>query len=101
MTYSYHPHARKELDDATNYYDRINSQLGDDFLQEIDDCISRILRFPRAWTKLRGSIRRGRTHRFPHNVIYELEDDHVFILAVMHSSRKPNYWTGRLETHSK
>jgi hypothetical protein len=54
MTYSYHPQARKELDDATDYYDRIDPQLGDDFLKEIDDCISRILRFPRAWTKLRG-----------------------------------------------
>jgi len=95
MTYSYHPRAREELDDAIDYYDRIDPQLGDDFLQEIEDSISRILRFPRAWTKLRGSIRRGRTHRFPYNLVYELENDHVFILAVMHSSRKPNYWADR------
>jgi plasmid stabilization system protein ParE len=77
MTYSYHPHAREELDDATDYYDRIDPQLGDAFLHEIDDCISRILRFPGAWTKLRGSVRRGRTHRFPYSLIYEQEDDHI------------------------
>jgi len=96
MTYRYHPHARKELDEAADYYDLIDPNLGDDFLEEIDDCISRILKFPQAWTRLRGSVRRCRMHRFPYSLIYDSEDEHVFILAVMHSSRKPNYWVNRL-----
>ncbi len=95
MTYSYHPHARRELNDATDYYDHIDPRLGDLFLEEIDDCIKRILKFPRAWTQLRGSVRRCRTHRFPYSLIYELEDENIFILAVMHSSRRPNYWVDR------
>ena len=65
MTYRYHPHARKELDGAADYYDLIDPNLGDDFLEEIDDCISRILKFPQAWARLRGSVRRCRMHRFP------------------------------------
>lgn len=96
MTYRYHPHARMELDDATDHYDQIDPELGDDFLEEIADCISRIRKFPRAWTKLRGSVRRCRTHRFPYSLVYELEGEQVFILAVMHSSRMPNYWVNRL-----
>ena len=96
MTYSYHPDARKELDEATDYYDQIDPELGDDFLKEINDCISRVLRFPNTWPKLRGNVRRCRTHRFPYGLIYELDDEHVFILAVMHSSRKPNYWADRV-----
>jgi ParE-like toxin of type II ParDE toxin-antitoxin system len=66
MTFSYHPDARKELDEATDYYDRIDPELGDDFLEEIDDCVSRVLKFPRSWLKLRGDVRRCRTHRFPY-----------------------------------
>ncbi len=46
MTYGYHPHARRELDDALDYYDRIELRLGDAFLEQIDDCIARILSFP-------------------------------------------------------
>jgi hypothetical protein len=38
MTYSYHPHARRELDDAADYDDSIDLKLGDDSLEEIDDC---------------------------------------------------------------
>jgi plasmid stabilization system protein ParE len=96
MTYSYHPHARRELDDAADYYDSIDLRLGDEFFEEIDDCISRLLMSPLAWTKLRGSVRRCRTHRFPYSLIYDLEKEHVFIVAVMHSSREPNYWADRL-----
>ena len=73
MTYTYHPYARRELDDAADYYDSIDLKLGDGFLEEIDDCISRILMFPLAWTKLHGSVRRCRTHRFPYSLVYDLE----------------------------
>ena len=71
MIYIYHPHARKELDDAADYYDSIDPNLGDDFLQEIDDCISRILMFPLAWTQVRGSVRGCRTQGFPFSLIYD------------------------------
>jgi plasmid stabilization system protein ParE len=98
MTFSFHPHARKELDAATDYYDRIAPNLGDAFLEEIADCIFRILKFPQAWPKLRGSVRRCRTHRFPYSLVYDLEKEQVFILAVMHSSREPNYWVKRIVT---
>lgn len=96
MTYRYHPHARKELDDAADYYDTVDLNLGDVFLGEIDECISRILMFPLAWAKLRGSVRGCRTHRFPYSLVYDLEEEQVFILAVMHKNREPNYWVGRL-----
>jgi hypothetical protein len=83
------------LDDAAEYYDTVDLNLGDDFLEEIDECISRILMFPLAWTKLRGSVRACRTHRFPYSLVYDLEEEQVFILAVMHQNREPNYWVGR------
>lgn len=96
MIYRYHPHAQRELDDAADYYDIIDLELGDDFLGEIDGCISRILMFPLAWPILHGSVRQCRTHRFPYSLVYDLEEEQVFILAVMHQSREPNYWVDRL-----
>ena len=96
MTYRYHPHARRELDDAADYYDNIDLNLGDDFLEEIDDCVSRVLMFPEAWKKLHGSVRQCRTHRFPYSLIYDVEEEQIFILAVMHQSLEPNYWVDRL-----
>lgn len=87
---------KTELQDAVAYYDSLNHDLGDAFLRDVDDCISRILNFPSAWTQLDASTRRCRTKRFPYGLLYQMEDDSIFILAVMHLHRQPNYWAGRV-----
>jgi hypothetical protein len=38
-----------------------------------------------------------RTRRFPFRVVYELQPDRIWIVAVAHLSRRPGYWTRRLE----
>jgi len=40
--------------------------------------------------------RRAFVRRFPDAVIYRLEADVLYILAVAHLSRKPGYWRNRL-----
>jgi plasmid stabilization system protein ParE len=95
MKHTFHPHARKELQEAIAYCDKIDPDLGDSFLREITECVSRILSFPEAWTQIPGGARRCRTNRFPYGLIYREEDDHIFFLAVMHLHRKPNYWADR------
>jgi hypothetical protein len=95
MKYCFHPHAKAELDDAVAYYDVISKDLGDLFIREIADCISRVLVFPTAWTHLDALSRRCNTNRFPYGLVYEIEGENVFILAVMHLHRRPNYWADR------
>jgi len=41
-------------------------------------------------------IRRCRVKRFPYAVIYFVHDDVIYVLAVMHLSRHPDYWRERL-----
>lgn len=41
-------------------------------------------------------IRLHFTDRFPYGVIYVLEPDHVWIVALMHLHREPGYWRERL-----
>ena len=96
MKYTFHPHSRKELDGAVAHYDSLSPETGESFLEEISESISRILDFPEAWTKIRGEVRRCRVSRFPYGVLYEIEGSHIFILAVMHLHRPPNYWIERI-----
>jgi plasmid stabilization system protein ParE len=95
MKYTFHPHARKELDRAVAYYDSRSQETGESFFKETSESISRILNFPEAWAKIRGEVRRCRVNRFPYDVLYEIEGSHISILAVMHSHRKPDYWSYR------
>lgn len=96
MTYRFHPSARRELTEAVAYYDRISRRLGDDFVDEVENAINRILSFPEAWPTLSAETRRCRMKRFPYGLVYQIRGDEVVIVAVMHLHRKPNCWEDRL-----
>jgi hypothetical protein len=82
---------------AASYYGGQSQRLGDEFLTELENTISRILANPEAWTEMANGARRCLMHRFPFGVVYEVADESVTIIAVMHLRRAPNYWLDRFE----
>ncbi len=97
MNYAFHPEAEVEFLDAIGYYEERSPGLGLDFSAEVRAAIQRILAFPRAWQVLEGDIRRALVHRFPYGVLYAVEENHIWIVAVMGLHRQPEYWRKRLE----
>ena len=95
MTYSFHPHAEKELEEIEKHYDGIREALADRFRAEFELAILRILKFPTGWHSLSELVRRCRLNSFPYGIIYRLKGDEIRILAVMHNRRAPDYWTYR------
>ena len=95
MKYSFHPDAEKELNEAIAYYNECQNGLGLEFAKELYLSIQNILSFPHAWAPLSANTRRCLTNRFPYGVIYQIADEEVFIIAVMHLNREPNYWKKR------
>ena len=95
MSFSFHPDAEKELNEAISSYEDIESGLGYDFALEVHSTISRSVDFPKAWAVLEGDVRRSLVRRFPYGVLYSEEKDGIFIVAVMHLHRKPGYWKHR------
>ena len=91
MTFSFHPAARDELNAEVDYYEECAEGLGYDFLEEVYATIGRILTYPYAWTETSSRSRRCLTERFPYAVIYQIKTDHVRIIAVAHSHRRPGY----------
>jgi plasmid stabilization system protein ParE len=84
--------ALSELREATLYYERQEKGLGLKFLDEIDDSINRIRRFPYAWHPVSSRSRRCRTHRFPFGLLYQVRRDEILITAVMDLRRDPVRW---------
>jgi len=52
----------------------------------------RISAYPEGWSKEKGEIRKCLLHRFPYKLLYSIEQDHIFIIAVAHLHRRPDYW---------
>jgi hypothetical protein len=45
----------------------------------------------------RGDIRRITLTRFPYKLLYSIEPDCLYVIAIAHQHRKPDYWVGRSE----
>lgn len=95
MTYSFHPEAAEEFRAAIDYYEDREAGLGYDFSLEVFTAIQNILTQPNAWLIIEDDVRRCLVNRFPFAVLYSLEETGVFILAVMHGRRRPDYWKNR------
>ncbi len=96
MKYAFHPGAKAEFFAAIDDYEARESGLGSDFAIEVHTAIENILSFPHAWPALEDDIRRCLIRRFPYGIIYSPGEDAIFILAVMHLHRDPDYWKARL-----
>ena len=90
--------ARKELAEAIAYYNRESEGLGYRFAAEMRGTLSRIVQYPQAWPLISERARRCRTKGFPYGVIYQVREDVILIVAVMHLRRHPDSWKSRLRS---
>ena len=97
MNYSFHDEVEDELDLAISYYEGCQEGLGFDFASEVYSTIERIIAYPKAWPIfIYDAIRRCQIDRFPYGIIYSEQNKHIYILAVMHLHKDPEYWKHRL-----
>jgi plasmid stabilization system protein ParE len=87
--------AKQELDDASYFLDFEFEGLGKRFRSEVRSAAKRIAKHPEAWPVERGEIRKCLLHKFPYKLLYSVEEDRIFIIAVAHQHRKPDYWVDR------
>ena len=97
MNYFFHPEALSEYSKATQYYFEIAPSLASAFITQVENGINQILLYPQAWQPIETDVRRCLIKRFPFGIYYTVEDNNsIMIQAVMHLSRKPGYWEGRI-----
>ena len=88
--------ARAELAEAAAFYNAESEGLGFEFAAEVKRTIERIVQFPEAWAPLSKRTRRCRTKRFPYGIVYQVREEVLLIVAVMHLHRHPDSWKSRL-----
>jgi hypothetical protein len=96
MIFSFHPEADTEFREAVEYYEACEAGLGYDFSFEVFSTVQNIANSPAAWPVMEDEVRRCLVNRFPYGVLYSIESTEIFILAVMHLRRVPDYWKKRL-----
>ena len=96
MSFQFHPEADEEFVEAIAYYEECEPGLGLDFSREVHASAQIADSYPKMWPEIDQEVRRCLVHRFPYGVLYSIEPHGIFILAVMHLHRDPDYWKHRL-----
>jgi plasmid stabilization system protein ParE len=96
----YHRLAEAEIHKATGWYRDHSESLGRRFLAAVRDALETLEVDPQRFGKLETltsdtSIRRTLVRGFPYLIVFEHFDNEVFVYAVAHASRRPNYWRRR------
>ena len=84
--------AKEEIENAKEYYNLQQPNLGDSFKKDIKNTLDNIARFPNLYPFIIDTIQRVVLHRFLYSIFYAVEKDTIVILSVAHQHRKPFYW---------
>ncbi len=95
MTIVFHEEALEEMLESAHQYEAKSEGLGLDFLSAVERTMQRIVTFPEAGPVEGGDIRKRLVAGFPFKVLYSIEPDQLFVVAVMHQHRRPGYWLKR------
>jgi toxin ParE1/3/4 len=92
------PEAEADITDAAGWYDSREFGLGLEFISEIRSAISRALKTPESFTRLRRNptIRRVLARRFPYRVFFIVRPDAIVVFAVLHAARHDHVWKHRM-----
>jgi plasmid stabilization system protein ParE len=82
----------RDLAGAYQWYEEERAGLGEEFLASVDASFDAIERFPEAFRRVHGEVRRANISRFPYAVFYRIDPRYVLVLAIIHTARDPTLW---------
>ena len=93
----FHPAADEEYVQAVQYYADIALELGHRFHREMERLIREACAHPERHWQFDPPVRRHLSGDFPYAIVFLEKPDVIWIVAVMHMSRRPGYWRKRLK----
>ncbi len=89
------PLAEEDAKDAANWYNEKLDGLGNEFLLALEAALNAIHRNPNHYQIVYNELKRALTVRFPYGIFFTVEEDVIYILAIIHTSRSPKVWKKR------
>ncbi len=88
--------AEQDISKAVEWYAKQAPHLPEEFITAIDYSLNSIKENPKHFQKRYGEVRIVFTERFPYGIYYTIEDDTVFVHAILHTKRNPNIGLERI-----
>lgn len=97
MRFDLDPAANLDFQQAIVYSER-HYGTGEDFLNAVEAAFEKIILDPENFKKIDENVYLLKLENFPYRIYFEHvpASDLVFVFAIVHKSRKPDYWRERL-----
>lgn len=90
-----HPKLAEDISDVAKHYGEISQRVLSTFWIELDALLYSIEKNPRSHHFDSCGLRRANFRKFPYHLLYEVEDDVIFLLVVRHDKRHPSHGIDR------
>lgn len=87
--------AQREFDEVVNWYQSKGNQLDTQFILDFNRTIRRMIAYPLSCTPIKTDKKRCLLSKFPYGIIFQMDNQTIIVLAVMHLHREPDYWIDR------
>jgi len=92
---AFHGAARIEYVSAIKYYRDRSIRAALRLESEMEGVFADLQANPHRFPTYEGNLRVASLLKFPYSVIYEVNDDIIWVIAIVHASREPDYWRDR------
>ena len=88
--------AEQDFAESIAYYESKEPGFGWRFRNEVAEAMERISRDPELARLRPKGYSRVNLHAFPHYIAYIIRGDTIWIVAIAHGYRRPEFWIGRI-----
>jgi toxin ParE1/3/4 len=88
--------ARADVRDAKAFYRKDNEKTPGRLAAELRHALRRIREHPQSGSPYEFGTRRFKLDRFPYSIVYYLTIEGIYVVAVQHHSRDPEFWHNRI-----
>ena len=89
--------ARKELRESVEFYEDRVPGLGMELTHAVEFALRKIIINPLRFRADGLGVRICPVQRFPFTIHFLVEPDILWVVAVAHTKKRPNYWRDRLK----
>lgn len=92
-----HPQLAEDIREVASHYAGISERVLSAFWSELDLVLDSVRRNPRSNHFDSCGLRRANFRKFPYHLLYEVDDEAIFLVVLRHDRRHPDHGIGRLK----
>ncbi len=89
------PSAEVDISKIVSWYKSKKKDLANLFLEQVEVRMNLIQENPNIYQKKYEEVRVGLLRKFPFGIFYVTEEQTIYVIAVLHTSRNPMIWKTR------